>query len=88
MVEELQELGAAEISSIGLVCPAVQLKQLQAHPLNFGHDHRMTKEMALNTPTALDEMPEEKEILKERGLCYHAGFEEADKLVEALLRLA
>jgi len=46
----------------------------------------MTKEIALNTPTALDEMPEAKESLKERGLTYHAGFEEADKLVEELLR--
>ncbi len=49
----------------------------------------MTKEIALNTPTALDDiLPQGKESLKERGLAYHLGFEEADKLVEGLLRKA
>jgi hypothetical protein len=47
----------------------------------------MTKEIALNTPTALDDiLPQGKESLKERGLAYHSAFEEADKLVEELLR--
>lgn len=47
----------------------------------------MTKEIALNTPTALDDiLPRGKESLKERGLAYHSALEEADKLVEELLR--
>ena len=51
--------------------------------------HEMTREIALNTPTALDDiLPQGKESLKERGPAYHPGFEEADKLVEELLRKA
>ena len=50
---------------------------------------QMTKEIALNTPTALDDiLPQGKKSLKGGDLAYHAGFEEADKLVEELLRKA
>ena len=49
----------------------------------------MTKEIALNTPTALDDiLPAGKKSLKERLLPYQAAFEEADDLVEELLQQA
>ena len=49
----------------------------------------MTKEIALNTPTALDEiLPEEREVLREKGRIYEVGFEEWDAMVEELLREA
>lgn len=45
-----------------------------------------TKEIALRTPTALDEAsPEERKVLREQGLAYEARFEEWDPLVEELL---
>ena len=49
----------------------------------------VTKRIALNTRTALDEVVlEEKEVLREREAVYEVGFEEWDTLVEELLREA
>ena len=49
----------------------------------------VTKRIALNTRTALDEvLPEEKEVLREREAVYEVGFEEWDTLVEELMREA
>ena len=49
----------------------------------------VTKKIALNTRTALDEVPpEEKSVLREREAVYEVGFEEWDALVEELLREA
>ena len=48
-----------------------------------------TKEITLNTRTALDEVPpEEKGVLRERAVVYEARFEEWDAVVEELLREA
>jgi len=47
----------------------------------------ITKQIALNTPTALDEaLSEDKRLLKERGPEYLVTFEEANTLVQDLLR--
>jgi hypothetical protein len=47
----------------------------------------MTKEIALNTPTALDEvLPAEERMLKERMAAYEAEYEEWDALVVELAR--
>ena len=49
----------------------------------------VTKRIALNTRTALDEvLPEEKEVLRERAAVYEVGFEEWDAVVEGLMREA
>jgi len=49
----------------------------------------VTKEIALNTPTALDEiLPEEKEVLREKETVYEVGFEGWDEMVQELLREA
>jgi len=48
-----------------------------------------TKEIALNTRTALDEVPPEEEaVLRERAAVYEADFEEWDAVMEELLREA
>lgn len=47
----------------------------------------MTKEIALNTPTALDEvLPAEERMLKEQMAACEVEYEEWDVLVEELLR--
>jgi site-specific recombinase XerD len=47
----------------------------------------MTKEIALNTPTALDEvLPAEERMLKERMAAYEVEYEEWDTLVIDLAR--